>query len=389
MSDFTKARYSYISFAKVIGILGVTLYHCILFFSGSPFVPLQADKSSAIVVILTPFFDTLFVPGFMFCSGFLFAKGATNVKRNFGQTILERAVRLLYPYYVIGLIWLVPMYTIFDVPCFGRPDHAGFLEGLKAMALGQFSDHLWFMWGLFWTTLLFCFLLPLCRKPKYHPVLFVIITVAAVLEHYFVNGIPYFKLFSAGSYNWVFFAGMICYYYRYRLFGQERKKVWLLFWLDLILVLILVSPSILTSLSSMDWISKFPAVKEGLSAYSGEYAKISGDLFALDWMRYAAGGFFIFLVTILTERYGLMDRIFGTKIWDFTYKHNLLLYLFNLPLPHLYFRLFYEKIGLPVWPTILLITICTFPSLYALVWIVGKITFATDTGIKKLFRKEK
>ena len=80
MADSKSARYSYISFAKALGIMGVSLYHCILFFSGNPFVPMQADRSSIIVKLLNPFFDMIFVPGFMFCSGFLFAKGTKSRK---------------------------------------------------------------------------------------------------------------------------------------------------------------------------------------------------------------------------------------------------------------------------------------------------------------------
>ena len=144
LQELKRTRYSYISFAKVIGITGVTLYHCIVFFLGSPFVPLQAGETSKIVIYINPIFDALFVPGFMLCSGFLFAKGAKSGKRSYGKTLWERLTRLLIPYYVVGTVWLVPMYTIFDIPCYGRPEHAGFLEGFKAMLLGQFSDHLWF-----------------------------------------------------------------------------------------------------------------------------------------------------------------------------------------------------------------------------------------------------
>ena len=92
----------------------------------------------------------------------------------------------------------------------------------------------------------------------------------------------------------------------------------------------------------------------------------------LSWLKYCAGGFLLYLFAVLLERYGLMDQIFKTKIWDFTYRNNMELYLFNLPVPHLYFRLFYEILGLPVWPSILLITICFFPTLYLIVWLVSK-----------------
>ena len=372
MADSKSARYSYISFAKALGIMGVSLYHCILFFSGNPFVPMQADRSSIIVKLLNPFFDMIFVPGFMFCSGFLFAKGTKSRKRNFGQTLWERAGRLLIPYYIVGTFWLVPMYTIFDVPCFGRPEHAGYFEGLKAMALGQFSDHLWFLWGLFWTVLVFALLLPLCREGKYHPYLFVIVTIVGVLEYYFINQIPYFKLFSAGSYNWVFFAGMVCYFYRYHFFQSVREKIWLFFILDAILCVVLAAPSLLGTLSEINWTGSLAPLNDRLSDFSNQLNTIWDKVFILTWLKYTAGGFLLYLLAVVLERYGLMDQIFKTKFWDFTYRNNMELYLFNLPVPHLYFRLFYEILGLPVWPSILLITICFFPTLYLIVWLVSK-----------------
>lgn len=366
MPESKKGRYSYISFAKALGITGITLYHCLVFFLGSPFVPLQAEHSSEFVKFVNPFFDGLFVPGFIFCSGFLFAKGAYSGKRSYGKTIWERLTRLLVPYYIVGTIWLVPMYTIFDIPCFGRPEHAGFLEGYKTMALGQFSDHLWFLWGLFWTSLIFCLILPLCRKPKLHPYVFVIITAVSVLEHYFVTGIPYFKLFSADSYNWVFFAGMVCYFYRYHFFVEKRSNVWVVFGVNVILF------------NALIFFSKTPL-----------YERYSQYLFALSWLKYASGGFCIFLTAVLLERHALMEKIFRTKFWDYTYRHNLLLYLFNLPLPHLFFILFYQKLSLPAWATILLVTVCTFPSLYLLVGIVGKLQNLAEKAFRHIVSPKK
>ena len=342
MSESNRQKYSYISFAKAVGILGVTLYHCFLFYVGTPFVPMQAEKPLRICQMLDPYFDAFFVPGFILCSGFLFAKGAQSRKRTMGQTLWERVRRLIVPYYLVGTFWLVPMYTIFNIPCFGRPDNANFLEGLRAMVLGQFSDHLWFLWGLWWTTIVFILLLPLCRNRKYHPILFVIITVISVLEYYFVSGIPYFKLFSAGTYNWLFFAGMICFFYRYRFFKAKRFIIWLLFATDIALVVFLI------------------------------YATGNGGFFMLGWLLKAAGGFAVFLISVLAERYALLDRLFQTKLWDFTYHHTWEIYLVNLPVPHLFFRLFGEILKLPPWAVIPLIIVCTFPTLYLLAFGVAK-----------------
>lgn len=369
LQELKRTRYSYISFAKVIGITGVTLYHCIVFFLGSPFVPLQAGETSKIVIYINPIFDALFVPGFMLCSGFLFAKGAKSGKRSYGKTLWERLTRLLIPYYVVGTVWLVPMYTIFDIPCYGRPEHAGFLEGFKAMLLGQFSDHLWFLWGLFWATLLFCLLLPLCRNEKLHPILFVIITAVSVLEQLYITGIPYFKLFSAASYNWVFFVGMICYYYRFHFFNIKRPILWgLLAATVMLLVALLYAP-----------------IGQNLpEAESIQYKLITLGLDVLGWLKYAAGGFTIFLIAVMMERYGVMEKFFQTKVWDYTFRHNMDLYLFNLPLPHLFFMLFYQKLHLPMWPTIILITVCTFPSLYLLVGVVGKLGVLIRSGFSRL-----
>ena len=54
--------------------------------------------------------------------------------------IRKKTVRLLIPYFVYGTLWLVPTYTFFDIPNFGRDKGASLLDGYIAMALGKFSD---------------------------------------------------------------------------------------------------------------------------------------------------------------------------------------------------------------------------------------------------------
>ena len=115
------------------------------------------------------------------------------------------------PYFIYGILWLVPTYTFFDIPSFGRDKGASLIDGYKAMALGQFSDVAWFLLMLFWVTLIWILLKELLKKEN----LIYGAMVSAVLYfvvHFYLGQIDYYKISQIDIYIIVFFVGAAFFY---------------------------------------------------------------------------------------------------------------------------------------------------------------------------------
>ena len=170
-------RINYISIITSTCLLLVILWHCSLPFEGNPYFTERADITWGVAAFVGDLFNVTLIAGFVFCSGYLCALSLSRHNRTIIERIKRRADRLLKPYYIYGCVMMVPVYTLLDINSFGRPEHAGLLEGYKAMLLGQFSDYLWFLWMLFWVDLFFILISPLLQtgRMKYA----FVVTVAA------------------------------------------------------------------------------------------------------------------------------------------------------------------------------------------------------------------
>ena len=125
--------------------------------------------------------------------------------------IRKKAAHLCIPYFIYGILWLVPTYTFFDIPSFGRDKGASLIDGYKAMALGQFSDVAWFLLMLFWVTVIWILLKELVRKEN----LSYGAMVSAVLYfvvHFYLGQIDYYKISQIDIYIIVFFVGAAFFY---------------------------------------------------------------------------------------------------------------------------------------------------------------------------------
>ena len=103
------------------------------------------------------------VPSFIFASGFLLEKTLQTSELSFGDILGSRIKRLLVPWFLIMLFWLVPLYTLFDIPAYQRPAGSSLLEAYAAGLQGRFVDHTWFLLVLFWASLFWLLCRPLAR----------------------------------------------------------------------------------------------------------------------------------------------------------------------------------------------------------------------------------
>lgn len=312
--------YKYISDFMTISMLIVVFWHCMLFFVDNPFFPEGYGTPSISVTYLSKIFDVTVIAGYVFCSGFLFANSLGRHTRTVLGRVGERTKRLLIPYYLYGIIWLVPLYTIFDIKSFGRPDGAGLLEGYKAMLLGQFSDHLWYLWMLFWVALFFILISKLVKKD--HLLILSIVTiVAAVVVELFLQEFPYFKLSQIGPY-------LVCYLLGIVFFWHKDKIVTLPKRVKRLLTLVLFV---------------------GLIVYP--FIKADGLIFL--YIFRALGCMFGCFLFMVLEENTLWQKCTDGKVYEWISRYRMDMYLVNMPLNYLVFRMIVPTLGVYPWLCIL------------------------------------
>ena len=204
-------KYNYIDFVKTITMFLVIVAHCTLFFRGNEFWFIKAEQESIVLRWISKFVVLSVVPIFTFASGFLLQLSLQKNKGSIVDLIRKKAVHLCIPYFIYGILWLVPTYTFFDIPSFGRDKGASLIDGYKAMALGQFSDVAWFLLMLFWVTLIWILLKELLKKEN----LIYGAMVSAVLYfvvHFYLGQIDYYKISQIDIYIIVFFVGAAFFY---------------------------------------------------------------------------------------------------------------------------------------------------------------------------------
>ena len=204
-------KYNYIDFVKTITMFLVIVAHCTLFFSGNEFWFIKAEQESIVLRWISKFVLLSVVPIFTFASGFLLQLSLQKNKGSIVDLIRKKAVHLCIPYFIYGILWLVPTYTFFDIPSFGRDKGASLIDGYKAMALGQFSDVAWFLLMLFWVTLIWILLKELLKKENLIYGAMVSVVLYFVV-HFYLGQIDYYKISQIDIYIIVFFVGAAFFY---------------------------------------------------------------------------------------------------------------------------------------------------------------------------------
>lgn len=134
---------------KTAMMLAVVLYHSCMFFTGSWFDNATPVFSANYLSVFARYLNTFHVQTFAMASGFLFyalKKEYRKYSDYFRADIGKRARRLLLPYAITIIVWVLPFYIVFS----------GF--DAKAIVykyiLGCAPSQLWFLPMLFWLFLL-------------------------------------------------------------------------------------------------------------------------------------------------------------------------------------------------------------------------------------------
>ena len=306
-------KYNYIDFMKTIAMFLVIVAHCTLFFSGNEFWLIQAEQESTVLRWISNFVVLSVVPIFTFASGFLLQLSLQKHKAGIVDLIKKKAVHLLIPYFLYGALWLVPTYTFFDIPSFGRDKGASLMDGYKAMALGQFSDVAWFLLMLLWVTVIWILLKKLLRKEN----LIYGAMVSAVLYfvvHFYLGQIDYYKISQIDIYIIVFFVGAAFFYVSDRVYNTVPK--WLL---------------IVGSLVGM-----IPCVF---------LAQLSTERYILECILKIVIPVLFLTFSLGLCRTNVIGKLEETAVYNWLRKNSLYIYLLQAPGVYIVFGIIYPLIG--------------------------------------------
>lgn len=333
-----------ISETKTFAILLVIFYHCILFYiNPTPFWPLNAGIASPGVITLESFLDGCLVPSLILCSGFLFLLSTRNHPRSRWGMLKNKVKRLIWPYFIYGALWLVPLYTFFDIPTMGRPLHTNFVSGFLAMCMGLFTDHLWFLLPLFWATLFFIIIRNLLDGKKLIVAGALTVIAAASIE-LFLSDIHYYCIGEAGPFFIVFFVGILLYH-----FNEKIEK----------------------------WNSKiYCIISLALFAVLGLLIYLNIDNTVVSYIKKISGALLFYFIFMAVSRTSFSDKLNQSRFYNFCESRSMNIFLLNCPFMQIYFILLNPLIGTNVYLTILCLSILSYPSIFIAVWIQNKLKIA-------------
>jgi hypothetical protein len=246
----------------------------------------------------------------------------------------------------------VPLYTFFDISAFGRPDHAGYLEGYKTMLLGQFSDHLWFLWMLFDISVIYALLRKLINQNRL--VILGIITLAiALVVSLFLQDFPYFKVSQIAPY-------LICYYTGVVFYKNNEKIAKLSATTCLIIAVILFVPVCMyVYFKPEHW--GFVYVLKPVAAMF-EFFLFRSFLASDGWDRFRQTGFYKYVSLVQMD-----------------------FYLLHVPAPLLIFGILDPYIGRYPWPCVFVNFALTMFVTAIIVQLKRKLVEYLSIGWKKIF----
>ncbi|MDR1049596.1 MAG: acyltransferase [Deltaproteobacteria bacterium] len=203
-----------VTLLKSMSLMGVIFYHASLPFTApGGFWTIYAPWQSALAEAFRAWGGLLLIPSFMLASGYLAALSEDRRPRKAGEYVVSRIKRLLVPWFFLSVFWMVPLYTLFDIHVYNRPEGFTLGETYQAALLGLFADHLWFLLVLFWSAFFWAVLQPLRRR-------FGLLSglacafAASLLIHYYGQWLKWYCVWETDAPLFWFVAGYA--FYRYR-----------------------------------------------------------------------------------------------------------------------------------------------------------------------------
>lgn len=217
-----KNRLTQIGNIRALCIFLVVLGHSIILYS-SDWDLYSTERSAPFLDLLKKFIDPVQMPLFFSLSGYLFVY--THGKHRGVLTLMKtKALRLLVPYFGIGLLYMLPIRLSIDYPGYQDKTAAQLLVNfLKSSDVG----HLWFLPALFVIFLLAEMILTVAEKlplAKKAPALFLgVAALGLYLEGYRIS-LGYAPIQSAyGNLIWFSLGYGLC---AYRNLAERIFRIW-------------------------------------------------------------------------------------------------------------------------------------------------------------------
>lgn len=135
-----------ISNIRAIAIIIVVLGHSIIIYSTSwNFIETKVD--CILFAYLKDIINIFQMQLFFLISGYLFYN---NIKKGvpFHIIIVNKIKRLIIPYLIVGLLWMIPIKCLLGVPSYRDVDS---FNMIVSFIIGTNNGHLWFLYALFGT----------------------------------------------------------------------------------------------------------------------------------------------------------------------------------------------------------------------------------------------
>ena len=141
-----KKKFNEITLLKMLALLSVLFFHCYRpFFGSGSYWKVVIDGNLDYLSWLLHFNKLFDVHCLFFCSGFLFFMTRAAGNRSVKDQLVKRVKRIVVPYFQVGLLYLIPLYTIFSIPSGLHLASDSLLEGYEKFCTMMFSEHLWFL----------------------------------------------------------------------------------------------------------------------------------------------------------------------------------------------------------------------------------------------------
>lgn len=327
---------------RLTALFLVLLAHSLLFYVDNIHWPVRAAEQSYFAEWSAIFIYYITIPAFVFISGFLLAKSYQNRPQPLRKIIGNRFRRLIIPWFLVGVLWVVPTDTLFDIPVYMRPVGTSLTDGYQAFFVGLYTSHLWFLLALFWATLSCMLILPILKK---HPLISLIITLLmALAAQLFLDSVQYYTLSQIALPILCFGFGMFFYHAKdwVETLPKSRKSVLLTTLFIALIALICFDCSIKRNL------------------YIGWLISIMGCLgiyYMFDFLQYKR----------------VTRKMCSSKLYRWFDSNSMEYYLFHMPFPMLFFMILYPISDITPILFIALIFIFTVAATTIVVWIISRV----------------
>lgn len=206
------------TFLKMVLMLLVVSYHCMIFWTGTWFTNNIVTKSN-ILSVLSNWLNSFHIYGFTLVSGYLFyyLKCERGKYSSFVSFSVNKAKRLLVPYTFVSAIWAIP-FAVYYL------DYNS-IEIIKRFMLGTSPSQLWFLLMLFFVFMFFYPLTNFFEKHNIGGVLLVLVIYGiSLIGSMILQNI--YQIFTACKYLIFFWSGFKIRQYGSKVMMMVPSLVW-------------------------------------------------------------------------------------------------------------------------------------------------------------------